>query len=125
MALRSGSPACCGTQDDSVIWFNTTDCTGLAFSTFVLVSAFFAASVIAVIYAEGTMNTPSCVLIYILLFMAIWSHLRTMMGDPGAVPPNAHPLLENIETSQIVCGRCECYKPPMSHHGQFPFILVI
>ena len=39
--------------------------------------------------------------------------------DPGSVPSNAIPLInEDIEDRQLLmrCGICDAYKPPKSHH---------
>jgi hypothetical protein len=91
----------------------------MAFSAFVLSGIIFCAAVVAIITAAGEMAVYNSVIIFILIFLSLWAHVRTMLGDPGAVPATAHPLLENVEVSQIVCGRCECYKPPMSHHGTY------
>jgi len=115
---NNGPATCCGTQDDSTIWCNSTDFTGLSFSLFVLTGIAFCTIVVIVINISNDMALYDAVIIFTLIFMALWSHLRTMLGDPGSVPSNAHPLLENVEVSQIVCGRCECYKRPMSHHDR-------
>lgn len=105
-----------GTEPDSLIWLNTTDGTGLGFASFVVCAMLYSFSVTLYIVLQGEMAVYNASIILVLVSLAIWSHMRTMMGDPGAVPPNAHPL--HSETSQIVCGRCECYKPPHSHHGE-------
>ena len=106
-----------GTQNDSYFWCNTTDSAGLGFATFVWVMILYAASVTILVVVEGDMAVYNGAIILTLVVLALWAHLKTMMGDPGAVPSNAHPLAQDSETGQIVCGRCECYKPPGSHHG--------
>jgi hypothetical protein len=113
-----------GTQDDAVFWLNTTDSAGLGFSSFVLCSIAYAGAVTILVVIEGDMAVYNATIILFLVFMSLWSQLRTMMSDPGAVPPNAHPLLRDNEDGQIVCGRCECYKPPSSHHGKIFIILI-
>lgn len=106
-----------GTQNDSVFWLNTSDTAGLGFASFVWFMILYAASVTILVVIEGDMAVYNGAVILFLVVMALWSHIRTMMADPGAVPSNAHPLAQDAETGQIVCGRCECYKPPYSHHG--------
>ena len=72
--------------------------------------------------------------------MAIISHLKAMMTDPGAVPPDAKPIIDpEIESGNSVdingeangkgenppsrsrvptrmCRRCKAFKPPRAHH---------
>lgn len=72
----------------------------------------------------GASSPLKCVLIkysfFGISFLAIASHVRTMLTDPGAVPldyqPNA--LLGAAEKgSQLsMCSRCNGVKPPRAHH---------
>ena len=61
-----------------------------------------------------------------LLMMAMWSHLATMLTNPGTVPaqPRAQPV-QHIPADQprllngawvTSCARCNCYKPERAHH---------
>lgn len=129
---RSGAPRTkttkwLGTSEDALIWCNSTDTAGLTFSTFVSLAIVYAGIVVAVVASQGDMSIANTTIIIFLVFMALWAQMRTMLGDPGAVPPNAHPLPKDADVGQIVCGRCECYKPPNSHHGTcyIVFMLVI
>ena len=77
-----------------------------------------------VIVVKGELAVYNVTIILILVFMALLSHFRTMCGDPGAVPYNAYPLErhENERTQALgsiaMCGRCDAYKPPGSHHDR-------
>jgi hypothetical protein len=113
----------CGTTEGSFIWCNSTDNTGILFAAIVWVSILFAAAVSILIFIEGEMVIYNAIIIYVLIFFALWAHLKTMLGDPGAVPGNACPL-ENGDNERgamniAMCGRCDGYKPPGSHHGKF------
>ena len=112
------------TDDESRIWLNTTECTGICFALCVWLTTLFAAAVTILVVIEGEMAVYNGAIILTLVVLALWSHLRTMMADPGAVPANAHPLVHDIEISQIVCGRCECYKPLHSHHGELSLFII-
>ena len=113
---------CCGTHEGHIIWCNTADNTGLLFATIVWVVILFAASVCLLVYIEGEMPVWSTVIILFLIVMALWAHLKTMLGDAGAVPSNAYPLPvnENERSAMNIamCGRCDGYKPPGSHHDR-------
>ena len=49
-----------------------------------------------------------------LAVLGLWAHARTMCSDPGAVPADARPLGDDGE--ETLCGRCDGFKPPRSHH---------
>ena len=85
-----------------------------------------------------------------LTILSLWSHMKTMLTDPGAVvnlpqsPPRASCLENEAEMCanrnnfvslarqprtarplpsardagipETICGRCDAYKPPRSHH---------
>ena len=46
------------------------------------------------------------------------AQLKTMFTNPGAVPRHAQPLIRASESGipETICGRCDAYKPPRSHH---------
>jgi hypothetical protein len=112
----------CGTDEGSVIWCNSTDSTGIIFAAIVWLCILFAAAVCLVVVIEGDMAIYEAAIILTLIFLALWAHLKTMLGDPGAVPVNAYPLqsssTERSNMNIAMCGRCDGYKPPSSHHGK-------
>ena len=54
----------------------------------------------------------------VLTLLSLWAHLKTMLSNPGAVPRSARPLPAAREAGipETICGRCDAYKPPRSHH---------
>ena len=81
----------------------------------------FSGAVCLLVLIKGEMVAYNGVVILGLIFLSLWAHLKTMLGDPGAVPTNACPLSQNeTERSAMgvaMCGRCDGFKPPGSHHG--------
>ena len=62
---------------------------------------------------------PILGMIYTLLVsLALSCHAKTSLTDPGSVPKNAVPLesQRRDSTSHAMCGQCQTFKPPMSHH---------
>lgn len=53
-----------------------------------------------------------------LCFLALASHAKTSFTDPGSVPRAAVPCEAQRQTQQShsMCGQCQTYKPPASHH---------
>ena len=54
-------------------------------------------------------------------FLAMASHARTMLTDPGAVPleyqPNTLLAAEQGDSNKLsMCSRCNGFKPPRAHH---------
>lgn len=112
-----GSGEICGTSENAWIWCSH-DCTGIVFASVVWSIFIFMLYVIIDTIVFDYMETTNAVIILILLFMAMWSHLKTMLSDPGVVPCNAHPPLSNVDKTPEICGRCDGYKPLKSHHGK-------
>ena len=63
--------------------------------------------------------------------MAVISHFKAMTTDPGAVPPDAEPVYNNLDIGidgdvkeplhkprgpKRLCRRCNAYKPDRAHH---------
>ena len=47
----------------------------------------------------------------------MWSYLKVMLTNPGAVPSKAEPLL--LYDLYVKCKLCNAYKPPNAHHGKY------
>ncbi|XP_076948707.1 putative protein S-acyltransferase 14 [Bidens hawaiensis] len=77
------------------------------------------------------------IIFHVLLVMLLWSYYVVVLTDPGAVPPNYRPLVdqERGETEPVeapefgllstpdstntrvrYCRKCNSYKPPRCHH---------
>ena len=54
----------------------------------------------------------------LLCVMALASHAKTSLTDPGSVPIQAIPSERQrlMKDSHSMCGQCQTFKPPMSHH---------
>jgi hypothetical protein len=108
-----------GTTKNSYIWCNSSDSNAVGFAIFVWCSILFSFITTLIVLVNDDIGVVNATLIILLILLALWSHAKTMLSDPGAIPPNAMPLVEDSELGQILCGRCECYKAPFSHHGMF------
>jgi len=114
---------CCGTSEGAIIWCSTGDPCGIILASLVWMMMLFSMAVcimIMMLEQNGDYNKWNGCIILFLITMGMWSHAATMCGDPGAVPSNARPLPEDIEDGEpaSICGRCDAYKPPMSHHDK-------
>jgi len=58
-----------------------------------------------------------CVAFLAVSGLALASHMRTMLTDPGAVPAEYQPAnLLHDEGALPMCSRCNGFKPPRAHH---------
>jgi palmitoyltransferase ZDHHC3/7/25 len=76
-----------------------------------------AATVTALTATEGI--PPIAGEIYaVLVFLSLSSHAKTSLTDPGSVPLQAIPLERQrlLRDSHSMCGQCQTFKPPGSHH---------
>lgn len=111
-------------MSDKYCHFNTNDTSGLLCAAFVWCSILYASCVIIVVANDKEIAVYHVIFVLIFVFLSLWSHYCTMTGDPGIVPYNAHPI-SSIECNErtpsmniLLCGRCDAYKPPSSHHDR-------
>jgi len=70
------------------------------------------------LWADG-LWAPGCMIVYVLLAgLAIVSHCKAMMTDPGSIPYGCLPLTPPPESGLYPsCAHCAYgYKPPRAHH---------
>lgn len=116
----NGEPWTCsfGTTEENGIWMNSGDQAGSIMASLVwLLMMYSAVTVTLLTITEGI--PPILGMIYCCLCaMALACHAKTSLTDPGTVPQSAVPM-ENqrqYSASHSMCGQCQTFKPPMSHH---------
>ncbi|EQC42560.1 hypothetical protein SDRG_00290 [Saprolegnia diclina VS20] len=123
-------PDRCGTGFRSTVWLNW-DCCGLvcaAISWFLIVYAeYVVVGVVLVPWMGASLLGLLHISVFTLLcFMALVSHGKAMMTDPGSVPDDAIPValkyapreeMNRLEEQRYrTCRRCKIYKPARAHH---------
>jgi len=107
-----------GTGEENGIWMNSGDQAGSIMATLVwLLMTYSAVTVTLLTVTEGI--PPILGMIYTFLCaMALACHAKTSLTDPGSVPRSAVPQEEQRRESpsHSMCGQCQTFKPPMSHH---------
>ena len=97
---------------------NSGDQAGSIMAT--LVWVLFIYSVITVTALTVTEGIPPILgMIYtFLVCMALVSHAKTSLTELGTVPKCAVPMeiQRRDSTSHSMCGQCQTFKPPFSHH---------
>jgi len=107
-----------GTDEGAGIWMNSGDQAGTIMACLVwLLMLYSAVTVTLLTVTEGI--PPILGMIYcFFVVMALSSHAKTSLTDPGTVPKSAVPMesQRRDSTSHSMCGQCQTFKPPMSHH---------
>lgn len=107
-----------GTNEESGIWMNSGDQAGTVMAALVWILMLYSAvTVTSLTITEGI--PPILGMIYsVLVALALASHAKTSLTDPASVPKSAVPVesQRRDSTSHSMCGQCQTFKPPMSHH---------
>ena len=107
-----------GTGEDHGIWMNSGDQAGSIMATLVwLLMSYSAVTVTLLTVTKGIPPVVGMIYTY-LCAMALASHAKTSLTDPGSVPRSAVPMetQRRESPSHSMCGQCQTFKPPMSHH---------
>ena len=114
----------CGTAETDRLWCNWSDGCGVVCAVITWLLLLFAeyALVFKVLVpwkgpmAAGTLLHGA--IFTGLVSLAITSHVKAMMTNPGAVPSNAIPVGYSSERPEPyrMCRKCNAFKPPRAHH---------
>lgn len=111
---RSG----CGTSDSHKYWCNLDGC-GVVCASMVWGIVLFCdyslcTYVITPWYGNTFWGWFHAVFFNVLAALALLSHARTMVSNPGAVPFNSKPT--SPQGWERRCHKCDHFKPPRAHH---------
>lgn len=116
----NGEPWSCsyGTAEENGTWMNSNDQAGTVMAALVWLLMIY--SMVTVCLLEATNGIPGYLgMMYCLLCtMALASHAKCSLTDPGSVPRAAVPCesQRQTQTSHSMCGQCQTFKPLQSHH---------
>mmetsp|Transcript_6071 Transcript_6071/g.18308 ORF Transcript_6071/g.18308 Transcript_6071/m.18308 type:complete len:327 (-) Transcript_6071:294-1274(-) len=122
----------CGTSHNARCWLCTDTCGLFCASLTISLIAYSQWTVTGAIVGkmESRQAAVHATLFNAVGLLALTSHLRAMLSDPGAVPKNAEPLAGDAQRLKEAiaqgashrkrtkgwCHRCVSYKPPRAHH---------
>uniref|UniRef100_A0A7S2D268 Palmitoyltransferase n=1 Tax=Florenciella parvula TaxID=236787 RepID=A0A7S2D268_9STRA len=112
------APATFGTAEDDLHWLNVKDTPGFVMASIAWLLVFYCDFVVTYMCLYYSWSYALIIVYNVLVVLSLWSHLKTMLTDPGAVPRAARPLASARDAGipETICGRCDAYKPPRSHH---------
>lgn len=107
-----------GTSEESGIWMNSGDQAGTIMASLVWVLMLYSSSTITMLTITEGIPKSLGMIYCTLCAMALSCHAKTSLTDPGTVPQSAVPLESQRQygTSHSMCGQCQTFKPPASHH---------
>jgi hypothetical protein len=82
-----------------------------------LLMMYSAMTVTSLTVTEG-IPVPLGIIYNVLVTMSLACHAKTSLTDPGSVPNNAIPNEQQrlANNTHSMCGQCQTFKPPNSHH---------
>ena len=107
-----------GTTDDHGIWLNRSDPAGTIMAVLVWVLLGYSQLTVTLLAHTGGISIYLSYVYSVLCALALASHVKTSLTDPGSVPPSAVPTEEQqrISNKLSMCSQCQTFKPPLSHH---------
>jgi hypothetical protein len=100
------------------VWCNSSDQAGTIMSAMVWILMLYSAFTVTALTATEGIPAPCGEIYALLVFMSLSSHAKTSFTDPGSVPVQAIPSERQrlLRDSHSMCGQCQTFKPPGSHH---------
>ena len=109
-----------GTSEYDGIWINCTDQVGNVMCIMVWVLIIYSIVTISLLAQQTqTISRPIAMAYMTICSLALASHAKTMLSDPGGIPTQAIPRPELFAqgiTTHAMCSHCQTYKPPNAHH---------
>jgi len=107
-----------GTSDDHGVWMNQSDPAGTIMSCLVWFLMGYSALTMTFLAQTGGIPVWASVVYGVLSSLALATHAKTSLTDPGSVPASAVPTeaQRRQHTKLSMCSQCQTFKPPGSHH---------
>jgi DHHC palmitoyltransferase len=107
-----------GTTDENGVWLNQSDFAGCIMSCMVWVLILYSALTMTLLAKTNGIPPHWAMLYSLLAALALSSHVKTTLTDPGSVPASAVPTeAQRLGHAKLsMCSQCQSFKPPLSHH---------
>ena len=113
-----------GTSDSNGIWMNRQDPAGTMMCGIVWVLISYSIFTITLLAHYQGIPIYYSTIYSIMAVLALATHIKTSLTDPGSVPASAVPTLQQRSSyyshqhhhKLSMCSQCQTYKPPGSHH---------
>mmetsp|Transcript_11294 Transcript_11294/g.15821 ORF Transcript_11294/g.15821 Transcript_11294/m.15821 type:complete len:408 (+) Transcript_11294:257-1480(+) len=107
-----------GTNEEAGTWMNSGDQAGTIMAALVWLLMIYSAATVTLLSLTGGIPVSIGMIYCVLVMMALASHAKTSLTDPGSVPRAAVPveMQRQAQQSHSMCGQCQTFKPPQSHH---------
>ena len=108
-----------GTSDQDGVWINYGDQVGTIMSSMVWILIIYSMVTITLLAQHNHMPNHVAMIYGTICALALASHIKTTLTDPGSIPQDAVPraiLFKQGITTHAMCSHCQTYKPPNSHH---------
>jgi hypothetical protein len=122
--LADGASRRCtvGTAAGAGVWFNHRDRVGVAMALLVWTLMGYSAFTVLLLARHRHLSAAAAASYCTVVALALASHAKTCLTDPGAVPPTALPPSTTATTGgggggcHVQCAHCHTFKPATAHH---------
>ena len=118
MASHADEYPCLGTEDNAEIWCNSSpgmEAIVNVFGAYVLIG-YAAGALVYFCLVTGDWARANAYVFLTFTALCVWSHVKTMLTDPGAVPRDAIAATEDDAKVDGFCAKCDRYKPSKAYH---------
>lgn len=100
------------------IWCNTSDQAGTIMSALVWCLLLYSAATVTALTITDGIPKIAGEIYTLLVCCSLACHAKTSLSDPGSIPMQAIPIEKQrlMRDSHSMCGQCQTFKPPASHH---------
>lgn len=109
-----------GTRHGKGIWWNGADRIGSLMAITVWILMLYSMITVLLLVKSSHISALSAAVFITLTTLALASHAKTALTDPGSIPPTAVPVQNKLSATQLhfhsMCSQCQSYKPEIAHH---------
>jgi len=108
-----------GTQPHNSVWLNVQDQVGCVVAILVWILFVYSMLTVMLLAEHHHMAQISAALYCTITALALASHAKTTLTDPGTIPSTAappHTAAPQPQDFHSICAECRTYKPARTHH---------
>jgi palmitoyltransferase ZDHHC3/7/25 len=106
-----------GTTEEHGIWMNYSDQAGTIMAMLVWILMVYSCLTVTFLARTGGIPVELSMMYSIFVTLALASHAKTTLSDPGTIPASAVPTEEQRKHAKLnMCSQCQTFKPPFTHH---------
>lgn len=97
---------------------NSNNILGIICSCVFIFFTLYSIVITSLLVKSNDWSSLNGIIVCVLFFMTLWSHMTTMLSDPGVIPYAVRPLSVTLASGLPItmCTKCNTFKPNLAHH---------